>query len=82
MKRSGILFLAMLYLLTGRIGQASEISFAPDNYNLNLAVKELKFEMANGGDNNVVVSPLSFYGLSTMLANGLNGSSLQEFSSI
>ena len=82
MKYRGILFLAIFYLLTGRIGHANEISFAPDNYNLNLAVKELKFEMANGGDNNVVVSPLSFYGLSTMLANGLNGSSLQEFSSM
>ena len=45
MKYRGILFLAIFYLLTGRIGHANEISFAPDNYNLNLAVKELKFEI-------------------------------------
>ena len=59
-----------------------KISFAPDGQDLAITLKELKFIAEKNKQQNFVVSPLSFYGLTILTANGLQGESRQEFNQI
>lgn len=59
-----------------------KISFAPDGQDLAITLKELKFIAEKNKQQNFVVSPLSFYALTILTANGLQGESRQEFNQI
>ena len=56
--------------------------FAKNNKDLLLAEKLFKAAYANSNNANVVVSPLSFYTVSVLIANGVVDETLFEFSSI
>lgn len=58
-----------------------EKHFAKNNRDLLLAEKLLK-QVYNNSERNFVVSPLSFYSLSVLMANGVVDESLFEFSSL
>ncbi len=57
-----------------------ELRFAPSDKDLRLAASWLKREMPVSKGDNFIVSPLSVYSISVLLANGLVDESLLEFS--